>query len=888
MSSTHHIGQRISYDGALCTVRFVGEVSGTTGTWLGVEWDDSARGKHDGCHKGTRYFTCKSKFPTAASFVRPSRPADPPRHFLAAVNHKYASEYTLPDGRRAAEEIIFFGKRAEEVGFEKIRRKQANIGELTVVILEDLQVASARADDESEGIIAKTCPKITQLDLSRNLFDQLDPVFDICRELPNLQHLTLNGNRFQKIMENRSNDAVNNVKELSLEETLLSWEEVCHIATKSPSLAALDAGSNQFQSLPSLNYGNLSSSLTSINLEINEFTTFADISTLATLTSLRNIHLKGNNITAIAPEGTEGPIFSETVQYLDVSYNNIQSWTFVDQLPKHFPGLVGLRIGHNPFYDSADTDSKASSSEESHMFTVARLGSLKSLNFSQITPADRTNAEMFYLSRIVKQLSAAPEDAEQDVLANHPRYADLCGIYGEQNIVRRLEVNPAFLEARLVTVSFHMQDGEQKVTQIPKSYDIYAVKGVAGKLFSLSPLKLGLIWETGEWDPVAGFDDQEGDSSDEEDAEEERERKGIETHAPEGDTAGKPGRWRDLQNESPELIVLFSLPLRLGVQSSPSHQLVPLAATMAMKPQFFLVRPGAERITSGGRVLVKPSTAVPLIPADLLPEWVEVIGVPRSLTTEETKDMGNVGVVHAELDTYKLRFSRIIRDETSGDDSERSDVSVPLTKSRATAASSPCDNCEKHKPTTSHLLAPKTKFKPAQGLSSSRHNPDNQQQSDQPNPPAAKERPSIPTNTTSPSSTLPSPCRRWCHHGVCRWGLDCHYEHEMPVTKKGLAEIGLTRFPDWWLQARGFMPMPPAELRAADVPSSRRTAKKAANLSKRKQKTKARVKRGDAQLRTLAGASEAEDEYEEEEEVEEEEVKPEPKKGREGILIDFD
>ncbi|CCT62502.1 related to PAC2-involved in the stabilization of microtubles [Fusarium fujikuroi] len=543
MTTANYVGQRISYDGALCTVRFVGEVSGTTGTWLGVEWDDSARGKHDGCHKGIRYFTCRSKFPTAASFVRPSRPADPPRHFLAAVNHKYASEYTLPDGRRAAEEIVFFGKRAEEVGFEKIRRKQANIGELTVVILEDLQVSSARADDESEGIIAKTCPKITQLDLSRNLFERLDPVFEICCELPNLQHLTLNGNRFHNVLDDQVKDAVNSVKELSLEETLLSWEEVCHIATKSPSLAALDAGSNQFQSLPALDYGNLSSTLTSINLEINEFTSFVDISTLATLRSLRNVHLKGNNISAIAPEGTEGPIFSDTVQYLDVSYNKIQSWDFVNQLTKHFPGLVGLRIGHNPFYDAVDADAKASSSEESHMFTVARLGSLKSLNFSQITPADRSNAEMFYLSRIAKQLAAAPEDAEQEVLANHPRYADLCKIYGEPNIVRRLEVNPAFLEARLVTVGFRLQNGEEKVKKIPKSYDIYAVKGIAGKLFGLSPLRLGLIWETGEWDPVAGFDDQEGDSSDEEDAEEERERKGIDTHAAEEDTAGKPGRW---------------------------------------------------------------------------------------------------------------------------------------------------------------------------------------------------------------------------------------------------------------------------------------------------------------------------------------------------------
>ncbi|KAG8674478.1 hypothetical protein FPOAC2_00501 [Fusarium poae] len=543
MAASQHVGQRISYDGALCTVRYVGEVAGTTGTWLGVEWDDSARGKHDGCHKGVRYFTCKSKFPTAASFVRPSRPADPPRHFLAAVNHKYASEYMLPDGRRAAEEIIFFGKRAEEVGFEKIRRKQANIGELTIVILDDLQVASARADDESEGTITKTCPKITQLDLSRNLFQHLDPVFDICRELPNLQHLTLNGNRFQEILDNQTGGVMEKVKELSLEGTMMSWEEVCHIAIKCPSLAALDAGSNQLQSLPVLNYGSLPSTLTSINLEINEFTTFVDISTLTALTSLRNIHLKGNNITAIAPEGIEGPIFSESVQYLDVSYNNIQSWKFVDQIPKHFPGLVGLRIGHNPFYDAVDVDAKSSSSEESHMFTVARLASLKSLNFSQVTVADRTNAEMFYLSRIGKQLAAATEEAEADVLALHPRWAELCEIHGAPSIIRRSEVNPAFLEARLVTVTFHRDGGEERVTKIPKSYDMYAVKGVAGKLFGLSPLKLGLIWETGEWDPVAGFDDQEGESSDEEDAEEERERKEVDANAADADSGGKPGRW---------------------------------------------------------------------------------------------------------------------------------------------------------------------------------------------------------------------------------------------------------------------------------------------------------------------------------------------------------
>ncbi|KAF7548456.1 hypothetical protein G7046_g8666 [Stylonectria norvegica] len=539
-------GQRVSYDGALCTVRFVGEVAGTTGAWLGVEWDDPARGKHSGCHKGVQYFSCISKSPTAASFVRPSRPSDVPQSFIAALNDKYASDFHQRNGRGATAEIVISGKRAQEIGFDKIRRKQAQAAELKIVILDDMQVASALADGETEGAIEKTCPKIIQLDLSRNMFDRLRPVVDICRELPALQSLSINGNRFQHVLDEEalqgSEQAFRGVKELSLEETMLNWGELCHIATKCPVLSAFDAGSNQLNSLPVVDYLGLTSTLTSINLEINDFTTLADISSLTALASLRNIHLKGNNIITLAPEGVEAPLFSSSVQYLDLSYNNIQSWSFVDQLPKHFPGLIGLRIGHNPFYDATGLDTKVTSSEESHMFTVARIKSLKTLNFSQVTAADRTNSETFYLSRIAKQVAAAPEGAEASVIELHPRYAELCELHGEPSIIRRQEVNPAFLESRLVTVGFHLDDGETKTAKIPKSFDIYAVKGIAGRIFSTAPLKLALIWETGEWDPVAGFDEQEGDSSDEEDAEEERERQGLDVSAAE-DIASRPGRW---------------------------------------------------------------------------------------------------------------------------------------------------------------------------------------------------------------------------------------------------------------------------------------------------------------------------------------------------------
>lgn len=58
MAEEFYVGRRLSYDGHLCTVRYVGAVKGTKGQWLGVEWDDPTRGKHSGEHNGVRYLEC--------------------------------------------------------------------------------------------------------------------------------------------------------------------------------------------------------------------------------------------------------------------------------------------------------------------------------------------------------------------------------------------------------------------------------------------------------------------------------------------------------------------------------------------------------------------------------------------------------------------------------------------------------------------------------------------------------------------------------------------------------------------------------------------------------------------------------------------------------------
>jgi hypothetical protein len=164
------------------------------------------------------------------------------------------------------------------------------------------------------------------------------------------------------------------------------------------------------------------------------------------------------------------------------------------------------------------------------MLTLARCSKLTSLNFSKITAADRSNAEMFYLSRIAGAIAAVPEADAESVIAGHKRYAELCEKYGEPAIVRTNggEINLGFLEARLISFTFYQPPNAraaqtEKITlskEIPKSFDVYRVKGIVGKMFGVSPLAVRLIWETGEWDPVGGYEEEEESSDDDEKLEE--------------------------------------------------------------------------------------------------------------------------------------------------------------------------------------------------------------------------------------------------------------------------------------------------------------------------------------------------------------------------------
>ncbi|KAF2002831.1 hypothetical protein P154DRAFT_520600 [Amniculicola lignicola CBS 123094] len=566
MTTDLYIGKRISYDSRLCTVRYIGQVKGTKGEWLGVEWDDPTRGKHAGEHDGVRYFDCASPSKTAGSFIRPTRKTDPPRSFVEALKAKYASEhFEDPDVEivfnvkphlqtflaRQNRPIRISGKEVEEIGFDKIRKQLADLKELRIVILDGLcmsrpianlrerQKSGARGDEWPSDLtdITEVCPKIVELDLSRNLFEEWREVASICEQLDKLKSLRVDGNRFRDTSvtdceKERCLKSFGHIKTLRLEDNLLSWEKLANITNLFPQLTTFFASSNNYRSLTS---HFLPHAITNLSFEDNLFHSIADVAPLTKLPNLQRLVLKSNEIHEINPYNSSHLVFSPTLTDVDFSFNEISTWPFIDELEHVFPGLTSLRVSHNPLYNSLQAaDGRALTAEDGYMLTLARLGNLKTLNYSPITEKERLNAESYYLSLIARELTFSPERLQEQIIASHPRYAWLCSEYGEPHIQRSANaVNPNSLAARLIKFTFYLTDSTKVIlsqsavgtpkdkfeAEIPMSFSVYSLLGIVGKSFGIPPMKCKLIWETGDWMPVArsgeAIQDWDYDSDDE-------------------------------------------------------------------------------------------------------------------------------------------------------------------------------------------------------------------------------------------------------------------------------------------------------------------------------------------------------------------------------------
>lgn len=123
------VGDRVRILKDAATVRYIGPVVNQEGTWIGVEWDDVSRGKHDGSTGGVKYFSCAAPG-NAGSFVRMEKVS-----FGMSVAQALVARYTnqlAEFGEEVGKDELYVHtsrqRRVEVrlVGSDKIQAQQSN------------------------------------------------------------------------------------------------------------------------------------------------------------------------------------------------------------------------------------------------------------------------------------------------------------------------------------------------------------------------------------------------------------------------------------------------------------------------------------------------------------------------------------------------------------------------------------------------------------------------------------------------------------------------------------------------------------------------------------------------------------------------------------------
>ncbi|KAF8965202.1 hypothetical protein BDZ97DRAFT_1904102 [Flammula alnicola] len=405
------VGARISHNGHLGTIKYVGPVDNTPGLWLGVEWDSPDRGKHDGNKDGKQYFTCR--FKTSGSFIRPTSHILYGISFLEALSAKYIE--TLHGSK--SQETVTLGSsqgviQVEAVSLDKIREKFARLDRLREVSLENANVVKG----DPSGSILNICPNIRGLDISQNLLPSWEAVAQITQELPLLQRLSLNRNRLQMPTNyDVLTNAFLKLTEIHLNDTLMTWTDMQTITASMPQLQAIEMGYNRLTRLgsdkPPTSYN---STVLFFNLDSNSCSDWIHIcSSLREYKSLQRVVLTSNSVETIPfPEYPSD--FLPGIKYLSLSDNRIRGWDAIDALSCWLPGLETLTIGGN-----------ALRGNQSRPLLIARIPSLRTLDGAAISSRERTDSELFYMSSIM-----------QKEFKTHYHWKNLCKKHGRPDEVQ--------------------------------------------------------------------------------------------------------------------------------------------------------------------------------------------------------------------------------------------------------------------------------------------------------------------------------------------------------------------------------------------------------------------------------------------------------------------
>lgn len=468
------VGVRVEYQGFRGTVCFAGEIAGQAGVWIGVEWDDPSRGKHDGSHNGVSYF--KTSHPTSGSFVRPNKV-----NFGISCVEAIKDRYGKVDGSTAGidENALSELKKAmnanvvEMVGFDKVNSKQSQFENLRFVDLSGMPVKCAG----EQGQLYETCPLLIELKLCETLISSWQCVGDITAQLRELKCLDLSNNKLP--VPNQAGTiqlqkSFQSIHSLILNTMGYTWDQVLNCASMWPSITCLAVEGNKIHELESPSFGVLSN-LTSLSLQMNPIKDWNYVNKLGNLSSLQILSLNNTEIQEVFFPGDGKTSLFPSLQELSLQNNQIDNWCSINELNK-LGSLHSLMLQSNPIMG----ESKAFD------LVIGKVKGLKKLNRRQVTEQERRGCEYDYMKCYGREWVAARDDPVllREFLRLHPRYPELIEKHGsisEEDITTA----PKPLKSRLLNLKIvcsNSPDGPEFIKKVPKNMTIQKLTGLVQKL----------------------------------------------------------------------------------------------------------------------------------------------------------------------------------------------------------------------------------------------------------------------------------------------------------------------------------------------------------------------------------------------------------------------
>ena len=517
------VGQRVEADdGQRAVVRYVGALAVRPGdeVWIGVEWDDPRRGKHNGEQGGERYFACER--PGAGSFVKMRR-LRPSRDAVRAVRWRYGGELEASSGMRledgsfgemegAVDDMHIWSTRdnklpVEFVGREKILKQQGNLTSLRVISLADERVDSAGPP----GALNSTVPGVEELDLSSNLLLGWDAVVPFFEELPRLQVLKLMNMRLAWPTEHVSGISFTSLTVLILNKTGVSWNQIEKVEPSLPNLSEVHVCENaitHFRSDSAAETGRRFQNLKLVNADDNLIADWSEVAAaFEDMTSLLRLYLNGNAIPSVSYGGAENFPKWRSLNCLLMARNKIDAWESINEL-NLFPTLSELRLTQNPIME-AEAGSKIQGLARVQM--IARISSLSSLNGSEIKSQERVDCERRYirycLDEVMPTTGPRPETLPPIDATRHPRFAVCVEKHGLPSVSKAVSgvgdgsLASELVSVRITCVAASVGEKPARTKRIPKTLTLHRFKMMCEAFFKIKPSEQIVYYRT-SLDPV--------------------------------------------------------------------------------------------------------------------------------------------------------------------------------------------------------------------------------------------------------------------------------------------------------------------------------------------------------------------------------------------------